>query len=573
MTELLRAAADRRRAHATARWSARPSCSEPHRRRSSDLDPEEAELAKLFTNTWRYIKFAAANQLYMIANDFGLDFERIRVGDHARLPACRRPARRRLRRGPVPVQGHDAARRVQQQQLHARPGEHDRSTRACRCTSSRGSSSATTSSSMTRRASSAWRSRPSPTTSARASATSSSASSRSRRAEVLCTDPYVTVDADLLPLDEVLARCRPARDRRAARSATATSTPSKPVVDIWNLLGRGVRGVTPRDLVGRHPGLQRGRRRSSPCLDRILEAVTLPCEVLVVYDTRDDTTRRRRSRSTRGRRRVSCRRSTPTATGRPAPSGSASTTRRRTSSSSPWPTAATTRRRSTSCATGRARRRRRRRVALHERRPAGRRPASQERPARGWPGCRCTGSRRVGTRDATNSFKAYSTELRPRRRHRLRHRVRGRHRAGRQGAAAPASGRRDPDDLARPDRRARRTSRSRRGSPGTCAGTASRSDRSSPSSSSRAQDDGGAIADDAVLVTGSSGFIGGYVVQELLGRGYEVVGIDNHSKYGRVDEVYDDRPRLPAGRGRRTRRRADDASCSPTATTSSPAPR
>ncbi len=42
------------------------------------LDPEEAELAKLFTNTWRYIKFAAANQLYMIANEHGLDFERIR---------------------------------------------------------------------------------------------------------------------------------------------------------------------------------------------------------------------------------------------------------------------------------------------------------------------------------------------------------------------------------------------------------------------------------------------------------------------------------------------------------------
>lgn len=42
------------------------------------LEPEEAELAKLFTNTWRYIKFAAANQFYMMANDRGLDFERIR---------------------------------------------------------------------------------------------------------------------------------------------------------------------------------------------------------------------------------------------------------------------------------------------------------------------------------------------------------------------------------------------------------------------------------------------------------------------------------------------------------------
>ncbi|MBS2533665.1 nucleotide sugar dehydrogenase [Catenulispora sp. NF23] len=44
------------------------------------LSPEEAELAKLFTNTWRYIKFAAVNQFYMMANDRGLDFERIRAG-------------------------------------------------------------------------------------------------------------------------------------------------------------------------------------------------------------------------------------------------------------------------------------------------------------------------------------------------------------------------------------------------------------------------------------------------------------------------------------------------------------
>lgn len=44
------------------------------------LEPEEAELAKLFTNTWRYIKFAAANQFYMIANDRGVDFEKVRKG-------------------------------------------------------------------------------------------------------------------------------------------------------------------------------------------------------------------------------------------------------------------------------------------------------------------------------------------------------------------------------------------------------------------------------------------------------------------------------------------------------------
>jgi UDP-glucose 4-epimerase len=45
-----------------------------------------------------------------------------------------------------------------------------------------------------------------------------------------------------------------------------------------------------------------------------------------------------------------------------------------------------------------------------------------------------------------------------------------------------------------------------------------------------------------VLVSGSAGFIGGYVVEELLGRGYQVVGLDNFSKYGKVAKSYDDHP-------------------------------
>jgi UDP-glucose 4-epimerase len=45
-----------------------------------------------------------------------------------------------------------------------------------------------------------------------------------------------------------------------------------------------------------------------------------------------------------------------------------------------------------------------------------------------------------------------------------------------------------------------------------------------------------------VLVTGSAGFIGGYVVEELLGRGHEVVGLDNFSKYGPVARGYGRRP-------------------------------
>lgn len=53
------------------------------------LSPEEAELAKLFTNTWRYIKFAAANQFYMMANDRGLDYERIREGLSRNYPRAK----------------------------------------------------------------------------------------------------------------------------------------------------------------------------------------------------------------------------------------------------------------------------------------------------------------------------------------------------------------------------------------------------------------------------------------------------------------------------------------------------
>jgi UDP-glucose 4-epimerase len=45
-----------------------------------------------------------------------------------------------------------------------------------------------------------------------------------------------------------------------------------------------------------------------------------------------------------------------------------------------------------------------------------------------------------------------------------------------------------------------------------------------------------------ILVTGSAGFIAGYLVEELLNHGHEVVGIDNYSKYGRLDKSYDRHP-------------------------------
>jgi len=41
------------------------------------LTPLEAELAKLMTNSWRYLEFAIANQFYLIAESRGVDFRRV----------------------------------------------------------------------------------------------------------------------------------------------------------------------------------------------------------------------------------------------------------------------------------------------------------------------------------------------------------------------------------------------------------------------------------------------------------------------------------------------------------------
>ncbi|MEI8055294.1 MAG: NAD(P)-dependent oxidoreductase [bacterium] len=46
-----------------------------------------------------------------------------------------------------------------------------------------------------------------------------------------------------------------------------------------------------------------------------------------------------------------------------------------------------------------------------------------------------------------------------------------------------------------------------------------------------------------ILVTGSAGFICGYVVADLLEHGHEIYGIDNYSKYGKIAKSYDNHPK------------------------------
>lgn len=58
------------------------------------MEPLEAELAKLFTNSWRYLNFAISNQFYILAQSYGLDFYRIYdavTQDYPRMRSFARP--------------------------------------------------------------------------------------------------------------------------------------------------------------------------------------------------------------------------------------------------------------------------------------------------------------------------------------------------------------------------------------------------------------------------------------------------------------------------------------------------
>jgi UDP-N-acetyl-D-mannosaminuronic acid dehydrogenase len=202
------------------------------------MTPEEAELAKLFTNVWRYIKFATANQLYMIANDRGLDFERIRQGlmlDYPRaadLPAAGFAAGPCLLKDTMQLAafnnnnfaiGHTAMAINEGLPLYL----VDRLKRSYDLESMavgilgmafKGGSDDI-------RSSLAYKLKGILTF-----VTST----------VYCTDPYVTVDPGLLPLEDVIEKSD-LLIIAAPHAEYAALATDKPVVDIWNIRGEGVR--------------------------------------------------------------------------------------------------------------------------------------------------------------------------------------------------------------------------------------------------------------------------------------------------------------------------------------------
>ncbi len=202
------------------------------------LEPEEAELAKLFTNTWRYIKFAAANQLYMIANDFGLDFDRIRAAVVHEYPRAADMPGAGLAAGPCLLKdtmqlaafnnnnftlGHASMMINEGLPLYIVARLEQRFDLSTMTVGILGMAFKGESDDI--RSSLSYKLK---------------RLLRFKADRVLCADPYVSRDPDLTPIDEVLG----ASDvliLAAPHKAYADLATELPVIDLWNLRGNGVR--------------------------------------------------------------------------------------------------------------------------------------------------------------------------------------------------------------------------------------------------------------------------------------------------------------------------------------------
>jgi UDP-N-acetyl-D-mannosaminuronic acid dehydrogenase len=202
------------------------------------LLPEEAELAKLFTNTWRYIKFAIANQCYIMANDFGVDFERVRAALTHNYPRAADFPRAGFAAGPCLLKdtmqlaafnnnnfvlGH-AAMMVNEGMPHYLVSRIEQQYGLSQMTvgilgmAFKGESDDI-------RSSLSYKLK---------------RILRFKAREVLCTDPYVRNDLDLFALEDVLDRADLLVIGTPHRTYADLKT-SLPVVDIWGLLREGVR--------------------------------------------------------------------------------------------------------------------------------------------------------------------------------------------------------------------------------------------------------------------------------------------------------------------------------------------
>lgn len=201
-----------------------------------ETTPEEAELAKLFTNTWRYIKFAAANQFYMIANDYGIDFHKVRHAitfDYPRAVDMPGPG---FAAGPCLFKdtmqlaafnnnnftlGHASMMVNEGLPLYMVSKMEERWNLAELRVGILGMAFKSESDDIR-----------------------SSLSYKLRRIlkfkarGVLCTDEYVSDDDSLLPLEKVIAESD-VLVIGAPHNKYRTLTIDKPVIDVWNLLGNG----------------------------------------------------------------------------------------------------------------------------------------------------------------------------------------------------------------------------------------------------------------------------------------------------------------------------------------------
>jgi UDP-N-acetyl-D-mannosaminuronic acid dehydrogenase len=198
------------------------------------LDPIEAEFAKLFNNAYRYIEFAVTNQFYLISKSAGLDYQRILRAMKYKYPRARN----------IPTPGYAAGPCLMKDTMQL--------TAFARNEFSLGNAAMLVNEGLPLHIVADLRRQydlgkmtvgllgmafKSEIDDIRASLSYKFKKMLNGHArEVLTTDPFVTVDPDLLPFDEVVERsdvlilCTPHNSYKHA------DLKGKPVVDVWGML-------------------------------------------------------------------------------------------------------------------------------------------------------------------------------------------------------------------------------------------------------------------------------------------------------------------------------------------------